>query len=201
MAWRGPPLPNQTDAWDACLRPARHDRGPRRAAHRVRPSRPQHVRLLWVRVRPPISGSKALYVNYLQTHAMARSSEAGHTYNRGYLEFNDYRTCIGCGHVERMIAVVSPQAYVYGLGEVPPSWPMQAMEAQAVAGRTYAEYLAAMLGQHRSGCNCDLYDDTRSQVYAGWDHEGEVDGTRWVQAVDQTDRRIVLYQGRPIDAQ
>src|SRR5207247_5683266 len=50
------------------------------------------------------------------------------------------------------------------------------MLAQADAGRTYAEFLIKGLGQHRSGCNCGVYDDTRNQVYAAWDHEGEYQG-------------------------
>src|SRR5438132_9778951 len=124
------------------------------------------------KVAPSVDGSKKLYVSY-RRGAMVRSPEAGHTYNRGYIELEDYRNCTACGHLERMIAVVSPQAYLYGLGEVPASWPMQAMEAQADAGRTYAEYLISVLGQHRGGCDCGVYDDTRNQEYAGWEHEGE----------------------------
>ena len=45
--------------------------------------------------------------------------------------------------------------------ESPPSWPLAALRAQAVAARSYA--LTAQVG----GNGFDLYDDTRSQVYEG----------------------------------
>ena len=63
------------------------------------------------------------------------------------------------------------------------------------------EFLIKGLGQNRSGCNCGVYDDTRNQVYAGWDHEGEDQGTRWVQAVDDSAGEVVLYRGSLIEAQ
>ena len=45
--------------------------------------------------------------------------------------------------------------------ESPPSWPIEALKAQAVAARTYA--VATM----KPGATFDLYPDTRSQVYGG----------------------------------
>jgi stage II sporulation protein D len=53
--------------------------------------------------------------------------------------------------------------YVQGVipNEVPASWPLQALKAQAVAARSYA------LNTRVSGNGYDLYDDTRSQVYGG----------------------------------
>ena len=153
------------------------------------------------RVGKPIDGSKPLFATYEDANAMLVSPEAGHTYNRGDVEIDDYRTCSSCGDDLRMIAVVSPQDYLYGLGEVPSSWPVEAMEAQADAARTYAEFLIKGLGQHRSGCNCGVYDDSRNQVYAGWDHEGEDQGARWVKAVDDTKGEVVLYKGALIEAQ
>jgi stage II sporulation protein D len=44
---------------------------------------------------------------------------------------------------------------------VPASWPKDALRAQAVAARSYA------LATTVNGDGFDLYDDTRSQVYAG----------------------------------
>lgn len=147
-----------------------------------------------------VDGSKKLFATYQDAGALLRSAEAGHTYNRGWVELNDYTPCDGCQARLRMIAIVTPQAYLYGLGEVPSSWPAEAMQAQAVAARSYAEYVINALGQNRAGCNCALYDDTRNQVYAGWDHEGENGGQDWVKAVDATAGQVVLYQGRVIDA-
>lgn len=57
--------------------------------------------------------------------------------------------------------------YVQGVipGEVPPSWPAEALKAQAVAARTYA------LATDAGGAVFDQYPDTRSQVYGGLDAE------------------------------
>jgi SpoIID/LytB domain protein len=153
------------------------------------------------RVGGPVDASKPLYAAYMDAQAMVSSPEAGHTYNRGVVEIDDAQDCSSCGWALRMVARVTPQEYLDGLGEVPSSWPMESLEAQADAARTYAEYLIAALGQHRSDCNCGVYDDTRNQVYAGWDHEGESQGRRWVQAVEATDAEVVLYRGALIEAQ
>ena len=53
--------------------------------------------------------------------------------------------------------------YVRGVvsAEIPSTWPPQALEAQAVAARTYA--LTADAG----GADFNVYDDTRSQMYGG----------------------------------
>ena len=132
----------------------------------------------------------------------ARVSEAGHTYNRGYIEFNLYATkaCSKVPYCERLIAILNPQSYLFGLAEVPSGWPMRALQVQAVAARTYAFEKVARLGQHRPACNCGLYDDTRDQVYAGWDKEGGAQGDRWVAAVTDTKGSVVLYKGAPIQA-
>jgi stage II sporulation protein D len=49
---------------------------------------------------------------------------------------------------------------------MPPSWPAEALRAQAIAARSYA---AARL--HPGTGTFDLYDDTRSQVYRGVEAE------------------------------
>ena len=132
----------------------------------------------------------------------ARVSESGHTYNRGYLEFNLYasKACSNLSYCERLIIVLNPQAYLFGLAEVPSSWPMVALEVQAVAGRTYAFEKVHRLGQHRPVCNCGLYDDTGDQVYAGWDKEGGTQGSRWVTGVRNTNGLVALYNGALIQA-
>jgi stage II sporulation protein D len=129
--------------------------------------------------------------------ARVRVPEAGHTYARGSIEFNLYDCGPGCDL--RLILVVDPEEYLYGLGEVPSSWPMGAMAAQAIAARTYALRKAAA-GQHRSGCNCALYASSYDQVYAGWDKEAGTDGNRWVAAVDKTTGKVVLDGGELIQA-
>jgi len=125
-------------------------------------------------------------------------AEAGHAYSRGFIELNLYNCPSGCR--ERMILVVGDEEYLYGLAEVPSSWPTPALQAQAIADRTYAFTKAATSGQHRPVCNCALFASSFDQVYAGWDKEAGLDGDRWVAAVDATAGEVVTYQGQTIQA-
>ncbi len=76
--------------------------------------------------------------------------------------------------------------YLYGIAEVPSSWETEALQAQAIAARNYA---VANRG-YSSSCDCQLYDDTRSQNFTGWNKESQGAtgqwGARWVAAVDAT---------------
>ncbi|HTR73341.1 MAG TPA: SpoIID/LytB domain-containing protein [Solirubrobacteraceae bacterium] len=81
------------------------------------------------------------------------------------------------------------EKYVKGVvaAEMPASWPATALQAQAIASRTYA------LTSHAGGSKFDVYDDTRSQVYEG--KAAETPETN--AAVAATAGQIVTYGGRP----
>jgi len=81
------------------------------------------------------------------------------------------------------------ESYVRGVvaAEMPSSWPMAALEAQAIASRTYA------LTTDAGGTRFDVYADTRSQVYLG--RAAETAATN--SAVSATAGQIVLYDGQP----
>jgi len=151
------------------------------------------------RVRTAVGGpSTDLFASYVPNTARVRVAEAGHTYNRGWIEFN-ITDCSGTCSM-RLILSIPPEEYLYGLAEVPSSWPKPALEAQAIAARTYAFRRVQTSGQHRVGCNCALYATSQDQVYAGWDKEGGVDGDGWVAAVDATGGKAIVYRGDLIDA-
>ena len=107
--------------------------------------------------------------------------------------------------LEAVAVVDLHNEYLRGIAEVPSSWPTQALMAQIVAARNYA--LAALAAGTRASCGgCNLWDDTRSQVYSGWAKEsaGRA-GARWVAAVIATQTSsstglTALYHGRPIIA-
>ncbi len=139
-----------------------------------------------------------IFAVYEPQGARVRIPEASHTYGRGDVEFGLYE-CGAAGCEMRLIAVVDAEEYLYGLGEVPSSWPMSALKAQAIAARSYA-FTKAAAGQHRPVCDCALYATTFDQVYAGWDKEAALDGDRWVSSVDQTDNRVVRDAGQTIQA-
>ncbi|HET9249390.1 MAG TPA: SpoIID/LytB domain-containing protein [Actinomycetota bacterium] len=137
-------------------------------------------------------------VVYEELDSRVRIPEAFHTYNRGSIGFDLY-SCDGGACVMRLVLEIEPQGYLYGLGEVPSSWPMSALKTQAIAARTYA-FTKAAASQHRPVCDCALYASSFDQVYAGWDKEGGVDGDRWVSAVNQTDEEVVVDGGQTIQA-
>ena len=144
-----------------------------------------------------------LYATYSDTGSRVFVPEAdaiwgkGFTYSRGHLEFNLYRCPGGC--LQRLIIPLGFEEYLYGIGEMPSSWPMAALGTQAVAARTYATYQVKHYGL-RSGCNCHLSDGADDQVYVGWGKETGADGNRWVAAVNHTRGRVVTYRGAPIQA-
>ena len=91
-------------------------------------------------------------------------SGVGYAYKRSYLEFNLYRT--GGAWRERVILPIALEQYLYGIGEMPSSWPKQALQTQAVASRTFATHTVRTYDP-RSYCNCDITDGANDQVYIG----------------------------------
>src|SRR4051812_26843338 len=88
------------------------------------------------------------------------------------------------------INAVAVDDYVQGVVplESPAGWPIEALKAQAVAARTYA------LTTSKGGDGFEQYPDTRSQVYGGIGVEQATTN----QAVAETARQGVTYQGRPV---
>jgi stage II sporulation protein D len=80
-------------------------------------------------------------------------------------------------------------SYLRGVvaGEMPSTWPLEALKVQAVAARTYA------LATRKTSGAFDQYPDTRSQVYRGVTGES----VRSDAAVSETSGRIVTYGGVP----
>lgn len=86
--------------------------------------------------------------------------------------------------------------YLWGIAEVPASFPVEALKAQAIAARTYAAKRAGRV----------LMPTPADQNYTGWKKEtegnGAVWGLRWKAAVDATSGKVIaMAGGRPmIDA-
>ncbi len=106
-------------------------------------------------------------------------------------------TAIGqapAGHIVRVLVGskvqdVPLEQYVRGVvaAEMPSSWPAAALQAQAIASRTYA------LTSDAGGSRFDVYSDTRSQVYDG----SAAETTQTNAAVAATAGQIVTYDGQP----
>ena len=94
------------------------------------------------------------------------------------------------GGILYMINELSIEDYLRGLGEVPSSWPLEAIKAQIVAARCYA------LTHLGSTALYDVDDTTRYQVYRGVDAETASQNA----AVDQTSGQVLLSGGHVIIA-
>ena len=90
-----------------------------------------------------------------------------------------------------VVNVVTLESYLLGVvaSEMPSDWKPEALEAQAIAARTYA-----VATRKPASSPYDLYPDQRSQVYRGLAGEGAPSSA----AVDATAGQVVLYQGQPI---
>ncbi len=100
-------------------------------------------------------------------------------------------TVSATGKLVQVIDVVGLEQYLKAVvpSEVPSDWPPEALEAQAVAARSYA------LANLAKGRPFDLYGDTRSQVYGGIDAESAPTDA----AVAATRGQVVLYNGTVAD--
>jgi stage II sporulation protein D len=93
--------------------------------------------------------------------------------------------------------------YLWGVGEMPSAWPMAALQAQAIASRTYA---LKRVGAIKTSCDCDIYSASHDQTFVGYSKESEVKfGQIWKAAVsststDDTTGLAILYQSSPISA-
>jgi len=93
--------------------------------------------------------------------------------------------------------------YLYGISEVPSSWPTESLRAQAIAARTYA---ISKAGNYRRSCDCDLFGNTKDQLFVGLSKITEARfGQLWKAAVDATSvdeesGLAITYEGEPINA-
>ena len=119
--------------------------------------------------------------------------------NGGYVYIGDrwYRGLthlVASNNTLSAINAVDIEQYLYSVlgAEMDPSWPQEALKAQAVAARTYALYHR----QKRRNSFYDLGDSQSWQVYKGIETEGS--GT--YAAVDATRGEVLTYNGQIIEA-
>ena len=90
--------------------------------------------------------------------------------------------------------------YLWGISEVPSSWPAAALEAQAIASRSYA---LSKLSIIRPSCDCQVFSHISDQNFVGYSKESEPRfGHFWKDAVtrtiiDTSTSLVVLSNGKP----
>lgn len=155
--------------------------------------------------RPISSGAKFTLrwsgTRYQEGPLTVLSLATGNTVNRyrhGQMVFKVIKDKTLGKRLEIINSVRLQDEYMWGISEVPSSWPAAALEAQAIASRTYAY---AKSFNVRTACDCHLYATISDQTFAGFAKESEPRwGQFWKDAVNRTAGSIITYKGRAITA-
>jgi stage II sporulation protein D len=89
------------------------------------------------------------------------------------------------------------EEYLKGIAEVPPSWPREALEAQAIAARSYALATTGWSGSEGETLRTPICATTACQVYRGIPVPFQPEVRRWFAAVRRTTGEVLLFEGRP----
>ena len=141
-------------------------------------------------VLPPAAGAATSSPTPLSDPVTLRAADGGTLVVDGKAYRGSLRVVRAAKKLQ-LVNVVPLESYLLGVvpGEMPKDWPLDALEAQAVAARTYA---IANLVEGRS---FDLYSDARSQLYYGANAESP--GT--TRAVIETRGQVLSYNGAPAE--
>ena len=107
------------------------------------------------------------------------------------------------GAIEVTNSLLIHDEYLWGISEMPSSWPAAALEAQVIASRSYA---LAKVGVLKASCDCHVYSHIADQNFVGYSKEIEPKiGALWKAAVirtnlDTTTSLAILAKGKPIQA-
>jgi SpoIID/LytB domain protein len=91
------------------------------------------------------------------------------------------------------------ERYLEGIAEVPPSWPAAALEAQAIAARSYALAHIGFDGPDGAEVQKPICATTDCQVYGGIAVPPTPGIRRWYAAVRRTAGQALVFDGRPAD--
>ena len=119
----------------------------------------------------------------------------------GSLEIDAVPVATGKYRMEVVNLLSLHDQYMFGVSEVPPTWPLAAQQAQAIASRTYA---FKRINSIKPECRCNIYASMRDQSFIGYAKESALHGERWVNAVQSTDvdtstALVLTYKKKPID--
>lgn len=138
-----------------------------------------------------------LYVNDLPVKSIVLSVQAIDENGRVEVNNKAYRGKILIKKMDNGMTVINDlplEQYLYSVvpEEMPSSWPIEALKAQAVAARSYAIY---SMNRHEAE-GYDVCALTHCQVYGGSNVENEIAA----KAVDATRGQVLLYDHKPIFA-
>ena len=149
-----------------------------------------------VGVKGPPGGSFLVHGAYPHVDSSCRNAEQPHLVARYPGTLSVRRADDG---TLSLIATLPFEAYLQGIAEVPPSWPAAALEAQAIAARSYALATTGWSGEQGATLDTPICSTTSCQVYRGIPVEPVTGIGRWYAAVRRTAGLVLLSEGRPAD--
>jgi len=140
---------------------------------------------------------KALTVRWIGENPIITMTQGSVStkYKYGYITLKVVK-----GAIEVTNTLALRDEYLWGISEVPSSWPAAALEAQAIASRSYA---LSKLSIIRPSCDCQVYSHITDQNFVGYSKESEPRfGLFWRDAVSRTiidtsTSLVVLSNGKP----
>ena len=163
------------------------------------------VTIRWSGTRDP--GTAGTTASLLNIAGPGESfASPGHRYRYGTVDITPLQTSSG-----RRLAVVNAlrlgDEYLKGIAEVNPTWPDAALEAQAIASRSYALSQVARGLDSDCGCHMDDGDGPKyDQTFRGWLAESQYgEPNRWAEAVEATRTSdtaglAATFNGSPVNA-
>ena len=129
----------------------------------------------------------------------ASFTTGGHRYRYGTVKVVA-RATGGVTKIEVTNVLRLHDEYLYGIGEMPSSWPKAALQAQAIAARTFALHKFGT-GKVQALCQCHVYNGVRDQNFVGYTKETSAKGANWRAAVNATHKssttsKVVVYKGK-----
>jgi len=144
-----------------------------------------------------LSKSKALTLRWIGDNPIITMTQGSVStkYKYGYITLKMLK-----GSIVVTNTLALRDEYLWGISEVPSSWPAAMLEAQAIASRSYA---LSKLSVVRPSCDCQVYSHITDQNFVGYSKESEPRfGHFWKDAVSRTiidtsTSLVVLSNGKP----
>ena len=144
-----------------------------------------------------LSKQKALTLRWMGENPIITMTQGSVStkYKYGYITIKVVK-----GALEVTNTLALRDEYLWGISEVPSSWPASMLEAQAIVSRSFA---LSKLGVVRSSCDCQVFSHISDQNFVGYSKESEPRfGRLWKEAVtrtiiDTSTSLVVLSNGNP----
>jgi len=143
------------------------------------------------------------YLDGLASTVSVKVNSKSVKYRYGQIQIKSVKAPIVGHRMEVTNTVRIHDEYLYGISEVPSSWPTQALIAQAIASRSY---VLSKLGVPKVACDCNVYNSISDQSFVGFSKEIEpIYGKLWKEAVQatatsETTGQVITLNGLPITA-